>query len=144
MQKSLTLILALMSPLIGACHNGFLSVYKIDIQQGNLLTKEQVDKLKIGMSTTQVKFLLGSPLITDTLSPKRWDYTYSYHPGTYAQAKGLPAVKHRTLRLWFDQGKLSKIEGADTIPAKPAPEDNAVSPPKTATEPGNAAKPPAS
>lgn len=118
MQKTATLALLLATLSLAGCHKGFLNVYQSDIQQGNVLAKEQVDQLKIGMTPSQVRFLLGSPLLADTLNPKRWDYSYSYRPGTYARNLGIPAVKNRTLSLWFEDGKLARIEGAEDIPAK--------------------------
>lgn len=123
----ITLCLAL---ALGGCSN-FLTVYKIDINQGNVVTKEMVDKLKPGMSPSQVRFVLGTPLVTDTLNPKRWDYAYDYRPGTYARKAGLPAVHDRRLTLWFENGVLAKVEGQDTIPESnpllPPSKDKAVS-----------------
>jgi outer membrane protein assembly factor BamE len=60
-------------PLLGAC---FLSPHKIDVQQGNYLDQTSAAKLKPGMTHSQVKFLLGTPLITDPFHPERWDYLY--------------------------------------------------------------------
>ncbi len=60
-------------PLLAAC---FLSPHKIDVQQGNYLDQTSVAKLKPGMTHSQVKFLLGTPLITDPFHPERWDYLY--------------------------------------------------------------------
>ncbi|MEQ1667660.1 MAG: outer membrane protein assembly factor BamE [Sulfuriferula sp.] len=54
------------------------SPYKIDIQQGNFLDDAMVDKLKVGMTRTQVKFILGTPLVTDVFHANRWDYIYTY------------------------------------------------------------------
>lgn len=113
MQKRAILLL----PLLFALHGcGFLSVYKADIDQGNLVTKEMADKLRPGMSPAQVRYVLGSPIITDTLNPKRWDYLYDYVPGTYARKAKLPEVNNRRLTLYFENGVLSRIEGADQMP----------------------------
>ena len=60
-------------PLLSAC---FLKPYKIDVQQGNFLDQEMVAKLKPGMTRSQVRFLLGTPLIADPFHPDRWDYVY--------------------------------------------------------------------
>ena len=56
-------------------------IYKIDIQQGNVVTQEMVDQLRPGMTTRQVRFIMGTPLIQDTFHPNRWDYLYSIQPG---------------------------------------------------------------
>ncbi len=56
-------------------------VYKIDIQQGNVVTQDMIDQLRPGMTRRQVRFVMGSPLITDTFHPNRWDYLYAIKPG---------------------------------------------------------------
>ncbi|MEH6592134.1 MAG: outer membrane protein assembly factor BamE [Halioglobus sp.] len=60
---------------------GFPGVYKIDVEQGNIVTQEMVDQLKPGMSRRQVRFVLGTPLVEDTFNPDRWDYTYVMRNG---------------------------------------------------------------
>ncbi|MEK7206420.1 MAG: outer membrane protein assembly factor BamE, partial [Pseudomonadota bacterium] len=55
---------------------GCLSVYKAEIQQGNVVTQEMVDKLRPGMTHSQVRYVMGTPLITDTFHQTRWDYYY--------------------------------------------------------------------
>ncbi len=62
-----------------------LGVYKVDIPQGTPLTQAQAAKIQVGMSHQQVRFLLGSPTVTDPMNPLRWDYIYNYTPGTYAK-----------------------------------------------------------
>ncbi len=59
----------------------FPGVYKIDIQQGNVVTQDMIDQLKPGMTQRQVRFIMGNPMITDTLHANRWDYLYSIQPG---------------------------------------------------------------
>ncbi|MBB1610549.1 MULTISPECIES: outer membrane protein assembly factor BamE [unclassified Pseudomonas] len=59
----------------------FPGVYKIDIQQGNVVTQDMIDQLKPGMTRRQVRFIMGNPLIVDTFHPDRWDYLYSIQPG---------------------------------------------------------------
>lgn len=59
----------------------FPGVYKIDIQQGNIITQEMVDQLRPGMSKRQVTFVMGTPLVRDPFNQDRWDYIYSYQPG---------------------------------------------------------------
>ncbi|MFJ3009013.1 outer membrane protein assembly factor BamE, partial [Pseudomonas fluorescens] len=56
-------------------------VYKIDIQQGNVVTQDMIDQLRPGMTRRQVRFIMGNPLLTDTFHADRWDYLYSLQPG---------------------------------------------------------------
>ncbi|MEB0040683.1 MULTISPECIES: outer membrane protein assembly factor BamE [unclassified Pseudomonas] len=56
-------------------------VYKIDIQQGNVVTQDMIDQLRPGMTRRQVRFIMGNPLLTDTFHTDRWDYLYSLQPG---------------------------------------------------------------
>lgn len=126
MQKSAPLSPRLLASLcmilsIGACVlmsgcSNFLRVYKADLSQGNVVTHEMVAQLKPGMTPSQVRYVLGTPLITDTLSPTRWDYLYDYVPGTYARKAGLPEVNNRRLTVFFENGVMARTEGADNIP----------------------------
>jgi outer membrane protein assembly factor BamE len=59
----------------------FPGVYKIDIQQGNVVTQDMIDQLRPGMTRRQVRFIMGNPLLTDTFHTNRWDYLYSLQPG---------------------------------------------------------------
>jgi len=69
---------------LGACSMPrlqFPGVYKIDIQQGNIITQEMIDQLRPGMTKRQVIFVMGTPLVRDPFDQDRWDYVYSYQPG---------------------------------------------------------------
>ncbi|MGE8558053.1 MULTISPECIES: outer membrane protein assembly factor BamE [unclassified Acinetobacter] len=101
--------------LLAGCST--LGVYKVDIPQGTPLTQAQASKIQVGMSHQQVRFLLGSPTVTDPMNPLRWDYIYNYIPGTYAKKANIPAAHGQHLRIYFDQtGTVIKIEGLETIP----------------------------
>ncbi len=94
-----------------------LGVYKIDIPQGTPLTQAQASKVQVGMSHQQVRFLLGSPTISDPLNPLRWDYIYNYIPGTYAKKAKISAAHGQHLKIFFDaNGIVQNIEGLETIP----------------------------
>ncbi|WP_374348717.1 outer membrane protein assembly factor BamE [Chitinimonas sp.] len=67
------LIAALLTGLAGC---SYLTPYKLDIPQGNAITADQTAKLKLGMSRSQVRFLLGTPLLSDPFHANRWDYIY--------------------------------------------------------------------
>ena len=101
--------------LLSGC--SVFGVYKVDIPQGTPLTLTQASKLQVGMTHQQVRFLLGSPAITDPLNPLRWDYIYNYIPGTYAKKAKIPAAHGQHLKVYFNEtGVVTKIEGLETIP----------------------------
>jgi len=90
MQKPLSFIASLPSfiaiglaaVLVSACSNfSFPGVYRVDVQQGNIIEQDQVQKLAVGMTRAQVQFVMGSALVTDTFNPDRWDYFYSFRNG---------------------------------------------------------------
>ena len=86
-----------------------ISPYKIDIQQGNVVTQEMVSKLKAGMTRAQVRFALGSPLVVDPFRTDRWDYVYSFQK----QGKEL---ERRRITVIFDDDRLVRVAG-DVVPA---------------------------
>lgn len=62
--------------LIAGCSSIPSLLYQIEIQQGNVITHEMLEKVKPGMTRAQVRFVLGSPMISDTFHGNRWDYVY--------------------------------------------------------------------
>jgi outer membrane protein assembly factor BamE len=66
----LTLALLSAAVVLGGC------IYRPNIQQGNLLSTEDIDKVTVGMTRSQVRYLLGTPMISDPFAPHRWDYVY--------------------------------------------------------------------
>ncbi len=118
-----------------------LSAHKIDIQQGNYVTQDMVDKLKPGMSRSQVRFALGTPLVTDLFHPDRWDYVY------VSQRKGR-VVAQRRIIVVFQDDKLLRVEGEGAAPragtAAAAAAKSAPAAPETgAAKPADAAAAPA-
>ncbi len=91
--------------LLAACSSvkNPLSPYRIDVQQGNALEQESVDKLKPGLTRSQVRFLLGTPLLVDPFRTNRWDYVFNYR-------KAGKLAEERRLVLYFDGDVLSRIE----------------------------------
>lgn len=73
-------------------------VYRIDIQQGNDINQDMINKLKPGMNKNQVSFIMGTPLLIDTFHPNRWDYIYSFHPGNGQR-------EQRRVTLFFDENE---------------------------------------
>lgn len=96
-----------------------LSPHKIDVQQGNYVTQEMVAKLKPGMSRSQVRFVLGTPLITDVFHESRWDYVYRLE-------KAGKLVEQRKLTVVFEGDRLLRLDG-DVIPVATAMEQQAES-----------------
>lgn len=86
-----------------------ITPYVIDVRQGNFVTQEMVSQLKLGMSRDQVRFVLGTPLLTDTFHVDRWDYVYRFKPGH-------KEPQQRRLAVFFVDGKLAKVDG-DVVPA---------------------------
>jgi outer membrane protein assembly factor BamE len=79
------------------------SMYRVDVQQGNVLTDEMLANLKVGMTKRQVRFLLGTPPITDPFHADRWDYVYSHKKGGRDEGR-------RRLTLYFKGDTLSRYE----------------------------------
>lgn len=79
-------------------------VYKMTVQQGNIITEEMVDQLELGMNRRQVQFLLGTPLLTDFFQKDRWDYTYTIQ-------RGHDPIEIRYLTLHFSEDTLTRIDG---------------------------------
>lgn len=86
----------------------FPGVYKIDVQQGNVVTQGMVDQLRPGMTRSQVRYIMGNPLITDTFNANRWDYVYSIQPG------GGERTQER-INLIFQNDQLAGLSG-DFVP----------------------------
>ena len=81
-------------------------VYRIDIPQGNYLEQKNIDKIQIGMTKEQVKFVLGSPVLVDTFDKDTWNYTYQFTSG---RSKQLDVKKHFTIK--FKNNKLITANG---------------------------------
>ena len=87
--------------------------YRMEIQQGNFVSQEMVSQLKLGMTKEQVRFALGTPLITDSFHAERWDYVF------WRQKANSNEREQRKIAVFFEEGKLKRIEG-DAVPAADA------------------------
>ncbi len=87
----------------------FPGVYKIDVQQGNVVTQDMIDQLRPGMTRSQVRFIMGNPLLTDTFHANRWDYLYSIQPG------GGKRLQERVSLAFNDNDQLAGLSG-DFLP----------------------------
>jgi outer membrane protein assembly factor BamE len=107
--KPILLALAAATVLAGCNVANVLTPYKLAIPQGNEVTQDQVAQLKEGMTRNQVKFVLGTPLLTDPFHADRWDYLYT-------DAKGGSLREKHTFHVVFEGDKLKSWAG-DVLPA---------------------------
>ena len=80
-------------------------VYHVDVQQGNLLEAKDVEAVKIGMTRSQVRFLLGTPAVTDSFHHDRWDYMYYYRQGRSRIADRAWVI------VYFDGDRVREVQG---------------------------------
>lgn len=128
---SRALILAAPVALAACSPPQIIKPYRMEIQQGNFISQEMVSQLRLGMSKEQVRFVLGTPLVTDIFHADRWDYVYFRD----AQGRGR---EERKIAVVFEDGKLARVLG-DVVPAAPKDESAAV---KDAAAPSPAAPKP--
>ena len=107
---------ALLIVAVSGCTAGvdFVKPYRIDVRQGNYVTQDMVSQLQPGMSRDQVRFVLGTPLVSDIFHADRWDYVYRFQPG-----KGV--AQERRLTVIFEEGRLVRLDG-DVRAAEAAPQ----------------------
>jgi outer membrane protein assembly factor BamE len=79
-------------------------VYKMNVQQGNFLVTESVAQLKEGMTRSQVRFLLGTPMVPDAFDESRWDYYY------FMNNRKFDKPLQRRLTVYFEDEKVQRIE----------------------------------
>jgi outer membrane protein assembly factor BamE len=104
------LILALLF-LAAACGLApSITPYRMEIQQGNYITQEMVVQLKPGLTRDQVRFVLGTPLVSDIFHEERWDYVF------LRQLANNRGTEYRRIAVFFEDGKLKRVEG-DTVAA---------------------------
>lgn len=98
-----------------------LTPYRIEIQQGNFVTQEMVAQLKAGMTKDQVRFILGTPLVSDIFHADRWDYMFT------RQRASSRELEHRRITVFFEDGKLKRIEG-DVVAAGTSAQSDSATP----------------
>jgi len=86
-------------------------VYKIDVNQGNFVTQDAVEKLKVGQTKSQVRIILGTPMVADAFHANRWDYVYRFESGGRL-------LEERSFMVLFQDDKLAKWEGQE-LPVSP-------------------------
>lgn len=90
--------------LAGCSYFQFPGVHKVEVQQGNIITQDMIDQLRPGMTRSQVRYIMGTPLIADTFNQDRWDYFYSVK-------KSGEREQREQATLIFDGDKLVGIQG---------------------------------
>ena len=103
--KVITLLLSVL--VLSSC--SIPRLFQVVISQGNLVDQEMLDKLEIGMTESQVKFVMGTPLISDTFHPNRWDYFTSV-------TQGENSYTNQKITLYFKDNKLVSWEGEIDTP----------------------------
>ena len=111
--------LLLLILLYGGCSIVDPLVYKLPKQQGNITDYKEVNKLELGMNKAQVKFIMGTPMAVNSFNTDRWDYPYTYKS---------PAgdMTRNQLTLFFEDGKLSKIDGTPLMKPKEETDEDAI------------------
>jgi outer membrane protein assembly factor BamE len=79
-------------------------VYRINIQQGNFLDQAAVEQVKAGMTRSQVRYLLGTPMVADSFDKERWDYIYYLKKGRSRH------VDSRRVTVYFDGDKVARLD----------------------------------
>lgn len=92
--------------LTGGCGSniGFPGAYRINVEQGNIITEDMVKQLKPGMTRRQVRFVMGTPLIEDTFQPDRWDYRHTIR-------NGIKTLSESRLTVFFENDALVNVTG---------------------------------
>lgn len=101
-------------------------VYRIDIQQGNIIEQAMLAKLKPGMDKSQVQFIMGTPSLVDPFHTNQWEYIY-----TFSKRGGRRKQRHIT--LYFEDDKLAYLDG-DVVPGLERPEDETLNKPSNTVE----------
>nr|WP_086940879.1 outer membrane protein assembly factor BamE [Thaumasiovibrio occultus] len=98
-------LVAMVMGLLSGCSLAERLVYRIDINQGNYLVKEDVEKLRFGMNFEQVSYVLGSPMLVESHDPLTWYYVHYLKPGHD------PAEQQNLIVEFDDKGLLANFSG---------------------------------
>lgn len=110
MSKHLIFVTAIASFILTSC------VYKVDVEQGNIVTPEMVDLLEPNMNKRQVRYVLGTPLVVDVFHQDRWDYIYSVQLGGGTR-------EQKRISVVFENDRLVGLQG-DFRPSNEPPDDS--------------------
>lgn len=102
--RPLILVVACCLVVTAGCSLSLPRVHKVTVQQGNVITQDMIDRLKPGMTRSQVTFVMGEPVLRHTFDDNRWDYIYTLQiPGYYNVEK--------KVSLFFENGVLAYFTG---------------------------------
>ena len=107
MRKSLLFCSLIASQSLVSCTyvlNNLPGVYKIDVQQGNIIEQSQLDQLKPGMTKKQVQFILGTPMLDNVFHKNRWDYIYINQPSGQDKTQ-------QQFSIFFNNDKVVGLKG---------------------------------
>ena len=96
------------SLLLGACASWLPEPHKLDLQQGNTIKLEQLEGIEIGMAKSEVRKIMGSPMLSDPFHNQRWDYLYRFIPNKGFERKSL-------LTLYFEDDVLVRIDDSEYV-----------------------------
>jgi outer membrane protein assembly factor BamE len=103
--RRLSLVAAIL--LVSGCTTlqGFsLRPYRMNVQQGNFLEAKDVDRIEVGMTRNQVRFLIGTPMVADPFNVQRWDYVFFFKVGRTRNE-----ITSR-LTVWFEEDRVVRID----------------------------------
>lgn len=103
---------ACLAGLAGCSSNEWGFPYRVGVQQGNWVTKDQVSLLRPGMSREQVRYALGTPTLASALHANRWDYPYYYRAGN-------GKIEERVLTVIFEGSQLASWRGDEQPDLQP-------------------------
>jgi outer membrane protein assembly factor BamE len=102
LRRALTVLVAIAAAAgLPAC------VYRPNIQQGNLLQLGDLEQIKPGMTRSQVRYILGTPMVSDPFEAQRWDYVYTFQQGRSKE------IDRSHFVVYFDGDKVSRVERLD-------------------------------
>ena len=125
--STLRYLVVLLALLCSACGTALPSIkpYKLDVQQGNVVTSKMLLQLRPGMTKSQVRFIMGTPLIQDSFHGNRWDYVYQMREAG-------KITEQRRVILDFEKDLLKTVRG-DVIPSGSSKSEGADTNPNTGT-----------
>ena len=108
--KRILSLFSLLVVITGCSSLEFPGTYRIAIHQGNVISQDIINKLKVGMTRQQVQYVLGTPLVKDSFNQNRWDYYYSVR-----DSEG--ETSNKQVSVFFVKDELYKITGEYTLAA---------------------------
>ena len=111
------LCVGLIALLLAGCSGFSLFPYRMNIQQGNYIDASDVEQVEVGMTRSQVRFLIGTPMIADPFNAERWDYVFFFKIGR-TREEFMSRVT-----VWFDGDRVVRIDRPDDLEDTEIPED---------------------